>query len=75
MTHPLAPREKVAKEIVDRTGVGTLGLTYEASRTLALDIADAILTALASGSGDHAELARLADDRTCKRSLQVGGHP
>ena len=61
MDHPLTPREKVAKEIVDRTGVGTLGLTYEASRTLALDIADAILTALASGSGDHAELARLAD--------------
>jgi len=26
------------------------------------DIADSILTALASGSGDHAELARLADD-------------
>lgn len=58
MTHPLTPREKVAaaiekfaKEMGD-----IVGNEY--------GYAEAILTALASGSGDHAELARLAEAAT-----------
>ncbi len=82
MTHPLTPREKVARAVYDTVTrfdgdtVGThLGLsamidaaapTVDDERRIVKsvcdDIADSILTALASGSGDHAELARLADD-------------
>lgn len=49
MTHPLTPREKVLLAICENKG-----------RTSG-DLADAIIATLASGSGDHAELARLAD--------------
>jgi len=56
MTHPLTPREKVA-EIID----GALNSAIPEPWEVANHATDAILTALASGSGDHAELARLAD--------------
>ena len=78
MTHPLTPREKVARAVYDTVTrfdgdtVGThLGLsamidaaapTVDDERRIVKsvcdDIADSILTALASGSGDHAELAK-----------------
>lgn len=65
MTHPLTPREKVA-EIV-RNGMNRLAASQAGARPVvsaskeADRVTDAILTALASGSGDHAELARLAE--------------
>jgi len=58
MTHPLTPREKVA-EIIKEKVAGphftdpSFSVAMEQDRLAA---ADAILTALASGSGDHAEL-------------------
>lgn len=70
MTHPLTPREKVARalspkcwEFYDRH-VDDPRMAAEIKHEVApsLDATDAILTALATGSGDHAELARLADD-------------
>lgn len=81
MTHPLTPREKVARVVYDTVtrfdgdAVGThLGLsamidaaapTVDDERRIVKsvceDIADSVLTALASGSGDYAELARLAE--------------
>jgi len=67
MTHPLTPREKVA-QIVDPWAFefepwnDNWKSVVARRQTEALEKADAILTALASGSGDHAELARLADD-------------
>lgn len=63
MTHPLTPREKVAAAIID-SGVNIGTSTWpDDIQVDALRLADAILTALASGSGDHAELARLAEWR------------
>ncbi|WP_392352979.1 ead/Ea22-like family protein [Brevundimonas sp. LF-1] len=68
MTHPLTPREKVA-EIV-RNGMNRLAASQAGARPVvsaskeADRVTDAILTALASGSGDHAELARLAEAAT-----------
>lgn len=59
MTHPLTPREKVAAAISE--------FVFQAhnGRLSGVELAtDAILTALASGSGDHAELARLAEAAT-----------
>jgi hypothetical protein len=56
MTHPLTPREKV-RQIID----GALNSAIPEPWEVANHATDAILTALASGSGDHAELARLAD--------------
>lgn len=56
MTHPLTPREKVA-EIVE---AAILRHYPTAVISDTLDDASDILTALTSGSGDHAELARLA---------------
>lgn len=72
MTHPLTPREKVAV-FESCPGCGAdeprnrcLGCRHDFSpgnRQAILDSSPlAALTALASGSGDHAELARLADD-------------
>lgn len=81
MTHPLTPREKVARIVAAelyRQGYGE----YITLEEVPFDrgelcwsyidqglfdfgqCADAILTALASGSGDHAELARLAEAAT-----------
>ncbi len=65
MAHPLTPREKVA-EIV-RDGMSRLAASQAGARPVvsaskeADRVTDAILTALASGSVDHAELARLAE--------------
>ncbi len=65
MTHPLTPREKVAQIV--RNGMNRLAASQAGSRPVvsaskeADRVTDAILTALASGSGDHAELARLAE--------------
>lgn len=62
-THPLTPREKVARIVdpkaFDHPTVHPQHLV--ARRAVSFSKADAILTALASGSGDHAELARLAE--------------
>ncbi|MFI8683219.1 hypothetical protein ACIGFJ_12730 [Brevundimonas diminuta] len=65
MTHPLTPREKVARAIQahdnDHVPDGYAnGLSDEVSDWSAY-LADRVLTALASGSDDHAELARLAE--------------
>ncbi|HRL05074.1 MAG TPA: hypothetical protein PL098_00005, partial [Brevundimonas diminuta] len=74
MTHPLTPREKVARCIIgprdsvpesskftlDKLRQVKWEMASDPERSDALWAADAILTALASGSGDHAELARLA---------------
>jgi len=57
MTHPLTPHEKV-RQIVDCALNSAIPEPWE----VANHATDAIITALASGSGDHAELARLADD-------------
>ena len=62
MTHPLTPREKVARAIQahdnDYVPDGYAnGLSDEVSDWSAY-LADRVLTALSSGSGDHAELAR-----------------
>lgn len=64
MTPPMTPREKVARAIQahdnDHVPDGYAnGLSDEVSDWSAY-LADRVLTALASGSGDHAELARLA---------------
>ncbi|GAA0765841.1 hypothetical protein [Brevundimonas olei] len=63
MTHPLTPREKVARivdpESFDHPTVHPQHLV--ARRAVSFSRADAILTALASRSGDHAELARLCE--------------
>lgn len=66
MTHPLTPREKVEKIIKEKVSGPHL---TDPSHFVAMEqdrfsAADAILTALASGSGDHAELARLAEAAT-----------
>ncbi len=54
MTHPLTPPEKVAAFLKERDeAVGVV----DADDAERLESADAILTALASGSGGHAELA------------------
>lgn len=58
MTHPLTPREKV-RQIID----GALNSAIPEPWEVANHATDAILTSLASGSGDHAELARLAEWR------------
>lgn len=60
MTHPLTPREKVAQIIKEKVSGPhftdpSFFVEMEQDRFAA---ADAILTALASGSGDHAELAK-----------------
>jgi len=55
MIHPLTPREKVAELIYDRLGMGSENSSVE-------QVSADIVAALASGSGDHAELTRLADD-------------
>jgi len=69
MTHPLTPREKVARalspkcwEFYDRH-VDDPRMAAEIKHEVApsLQAADNILTALASGSGDHAGLERLAE--------------
>ena len=56
MTHPLTPHEKV-RQIVDCALNSAIPEPWE----VANHATDAIITALASGSGDHAELARLAE--------------
>ncbi|WP_278070509.1 hypothetical protein [Brevundimonas sanguinis] len=56
MTHPLTPREKVRKAIIDVMKPKDADITLGRVDTCT----DAILTALAS-SGDHAELARAID--------------
>lgn len=100
MTHPLTPREKVARTVYDTVTrfdgdtVGThLGLsamidaaapTVDDERRIVKsvcdDIADSVLTALASGSGDHEELARLAeaaehDPEYDGRSFEAAANP
>lgn len=65
MTHPLTPREKVAGIVSGaevRVEYDSVGRQYTFVRD-AVGTADAILTAFASGSGDHAELARLVEWR------------
>lgn len=62
---PITPREKVARAIQahdnDHVPDGYAnGLSDEVSDWSAY-LADRVLTALASGSGDHAELVRLAE--------------
>jgi len=53
MTHPLTPREKVAAAIID-SGVNIGTSTWpDDIQVDALKLSDAILTALASGSGDQ----------------------
>lgn len=66
MTHPLTPREKVARIVDPAAFLFTTDelMKGDTSQYDALRKADAILTALASGSGDHAELARLAEAAT-----------
>ncbi|MEN5229031.1 hypothetical protein [Brevundimonas naejangsanensis] len=77
MTHPLTPREKVARIVdplvfelavaLDNAEGEPAALRRDATEmrdmrmSEAFSKADAILTALASGSGDHAELAAKAD--------------
>lgn len=63
MTHPITPREKVERIIKEKVSGPhftdpSFFVAMEQDRFAA---ADSILTALASGSGDHAELARLAE--------------
>ena len=69
MTQPMTLREKVARmvslkcwEFYDRHAADPR-MKAEINHEVApsLQLTDAILTALASGSGDHAELARLAE--------------
>lgn len=91
MTHPLTPREKVAvfescpgcgaDEPINRC----LGCRHDFSpgnRQAILDSSPlAALTALASGSGDHAELARLkaamskSNDEICQSLGKALGYP
>ena len=68
MAHPLTPREKVAAVVLDAAASYLIqqygvshGLDHEVDRERIISAIpnDAILTALASGSGDHAELASL----------------
>lgn len=54
MPEAMSPREKVAELIYDRLGIGSDNESVE-------QVSGEILAALAS-SGDHAELARLADE-------------
>lgn len=71
---PLAPREKVARIVAHHPDIfsddpiarhrAASPFTVEVQQQKALNKADAILTALASGSGDHAELARMAEAAT-----------
>ncbi len=58
MTHPLTPRERVRKAIIDVMKPKDADITLGRVDTCT----DAILTALASGSGDHAELIEDAMD-------------
>ena len=76
MTHPLTPREKVAQIIKEKVSGPhftdpSFFVAMEQDRFAA---ADAILTALASGSGDHAELARLAEAATPGPWHSAGGY-
>lgn len=59
-THPLTPREKVAAILDDHTTVGGTSAS-RTGRVNSDELSGLILTALAPGSGDHAELARLAE--------------
>lgn len=61
-THPLTPREKVEKII--RANVRSHGRGGTLLFTGVENCAERILTALASGAGDQAELARLAEAAT-----------
>ncbi|WP_338575806.1 hypothetical protein V8J38_11420 [Brevundimonas olei] len=79
MTHPLTPREKVAATLdpevwADDMPVPTRAAVtdFHARRQASIAKADAVLTALASGSGDHAELARLAEAAKRVRRDAVG---
>lgn len=67
MTHPLTPREKV-RQIIDDALNSAIPEPWE----VANHATDAILTALASGSGDHAELARLAEAAQSATSTEEG---
>jgi len=63
LTHPLTPREKVARIISGaevRVEYDSVGRQYAFVRD-AVGTADTILTALASDSGDHAELVLMAN--------------
>lgn len=68
MTHPLTPREKVARMAAEafHNGYQSYDQCDETMRMRFDWIADALAgsPALASGSGDHAELARLAEAAT-----------
>lgn len=77
MTHPLTPREKPLGQIAyDGWAQGLPGCEWdnqtETQKRAWSKAADAILTALASGSGDHAELARLAE--AALHDPQYDGH-
>lgn len=78
MTHPLTPREMAAQAIRAHVqGVDSSGCV--AARLEGVDdAADAILTALASGSGDHAELARIEEtviENLRARGMRSAGTP
>lgn len=90
MTHPLTLREKVARaalraEMNHSPGVWDTEPEEWSVEALEMHgyfaIADAILTALASGSGDHAELARLkaamskSNDEICQSLGKALGYP
>ncbi|WP_024354180.1 hypothetical protein [Brevundimonas naejangsanensis] len=77
MTHPLTPREKVIAILDEHTTVGGTS-AYRTGSVNSDELSGLILTALASGSGDHsggvtdmigsgdhAELARLAETAIC----------
>ena len=63
MTPPMTPREKVIAILDERTTVGGTS-AYKTGSVNSDELSGLILTALASGSGDHAELARLAEEAT-----------
>lgn len=86
MTHPLTPREKALGQIAyDGWAQGLPGCEWdnqtETQKRAWSKAADAILTALASGSGDHAELARLkaamskSNDEICQSLGKALGYP
>lgn len=69
MPETMSPREKVAEQIYDRLGIGSENESVE-------QVSGEILAALAS-SGDHAELARLAEAAECHWpavDIAIGGN-
>lgn len=67
MTQPMTPREKVEHHVKEAVLAASVDVPakfakrVEMRKMISASTTDAILAALASGSGDHAELARLAE--------------